>query len=91
MARPSPTQEKDHPAGIGPSGRPGPFHDLPDSRRQPRSELEHGSRTYDYLVVNDSVDTAYAELEAIVTAERHRRERMDLGALGLESPKQRGS
>ena len=56
-----------------------------------RSELEHGSRAYDYLVVNDSVDRAYADLEAIVTAERRRRERVDLGALGFEPPKQRGS
>jgi guanylate kinase len=56
-----------------------------------RSELEHGSRAYDYLVVNDSVDRAYADLEAIVTAERHRRERVDLAALGIETPKQRGS
>jgi len=55
-----------------------------------RSELEHGSRAYDYLVVNDSVDRAYSELEAIVTAERSRRGRVDLGPLGLDSPK-RGS
>ena len=55
-----------------------------------RSELENGARAYDYLVVNDSVDRAYAELEAIVTAERSRRGRVDLAALGLEGPK-RGS
>jgi guanylate kinase len=55
-----------------------------------RSELELGTRAYDYLVVNDSVDRAYAELEAIVTAERSRRGRADLGTLGLEGPK-RGS
>ena len=55
-----------------------------------RSELENGTRAYDYLVVNDSVDRAYAELEAIVTAERSRRGRVDLGPLGLEGPK-RGS
>ena len=55
-----------------------------------RSELEHGARAYDYLVVNDSVERAYAELEAIVTAERCRRERVSLAALGLEGPK-RGS
>jgi guanylate kinase len=55
-----------------------------------RSELEHGTRSYDYLVVNDSVDRAYAELEAIVSAERSRRGRVDLAALGLETPK-RGS
>ena len=55
-----------------------------------RSELEHGARTYEYLVVNDSVEQAYAELEAIVRAERSRRGRMDLSALGLDSPR-RGS
>lgn len=55
-----------------------------------RSELEHGARAYDYLVVNDSVDRAYEELEAIVTAERCRRGRVDLVALGLDAPR-RGS
>ena len=55
-----------------------------------RSELEQGARAYDYLVVNDSVDRAYAELEAIVSAERRRRGRVDLAAFGLEPPK-RGS
>lgn len=55
-----------------------------------RSELELGARAYDYLVVNDSVERAYTELESIVTAERCRRGRVDLAALGLEAPK-RGS
>ncbi len=55
-----------------------------------RSEVEHGARAYDYLVVNDTVDRAYGELEAIVTAERCRRGRVDLAALGLEAPR-RGS
>jgi len=55
-----------------------------------RSELELGARAYDYLVVNDAVEQAYAELESIVTAERARRGRVDLAALGLEGPK-RGS
>jgi len=55
-----------------------------------RSELEHGARAYDYLVVNDSVDRAYADLEAIVTAERCRRGRVDLAGLGVETPR-RGS
>ena len=52
-----------------------------------RSELEQGARAYDYLVVNDSLDRAYNELEAIVSAERCRRGRVDLAALGLEGPK----
>jgi guanylate kinase len=55
-----------------------------------RSELELGARAYDYLVVNDSVEQAYGELESIVTAERCRRGRVDLAALGVEAPK-RGS
>jgi hypothetical protein len=41
-------------------------------------------------VVNDSVDRAYADLEAIVTAERCRRGRVDLAGLGVETPR-RGS
>lgn len=52
-----------------------------------RSELEQGARAYDYLVVNDSVDRAYTELEAIVSAERGRRGRVDLAAFGLDAPK----
>ncbi len=55
-----------------------------------RSEVEHGARAYDYLVVNDQVDRAYQELEAIVRAERCRRGRVDLAGLGLEAPR-RGS
>jgi guanylate kinase len=55
-----------------------------------RSELEQGTHDYDYVVVNDTVDRAYAELEAIVSAERSRRGRVDLAALGFEVPK-RGS
>ncbi len=55
-----------------------------------RSELEQGTHDYDYVVVNDTVDRAYAELEAIVSAERSRRGRVDLAALGFEAPK-RGS
>jgi len=54
------------------------------------AELEHGARSYDYLVVNDSVEQAYSELEAIVLAERSRRGRVDLAALGLDAPR-RGS
>jgi guanylate kinase len=55
-----------------------------------RSELELGARAYDYLVVNDAVERAYSELESIVTAERSRRGRVDLTALGLEGTR-RGS
>jgi guanylate kinase len=40
-----------------------------------RKEIEAGAR-YDYIIVNDSVERAAAELAAIVTAERCRRERL---------------
>jgi guanylate kinase len=39
-----------------------------------RSEIEHW-RDYDYIVVNDDLDKAFGEVEAIVTAERLRRDR----------------
>ena len=55
-----------------------------------RSELEHGVRSYDYLLVNDSLEGACTRLEAIVTAERLRRGRVDLTGLGLDAPR-RGS
>jgi guanylate kinase len=49
-----------------------------------RAELEQGVRAYDYIVVNDAVEQAYAELEAVVTAERCRRGRVNLAELGFE-------
>ena len=39
-----------------------------------RTEIEHW-REYDYVVVNDDLDRAFAEVRAIVTAERLRRDR----------------
>jgi len=39
-----------------------------------RVEIEHW-REYDYVVINDDLDRAYAEVRAIVTAERLRRNR----------------
>lgn len=39
-----------------------------------RTEIEHW-RTYDYVVINEDLDRAYAEVRAIVTAERLRRDR----------------
>jgi guanylate kinase len=39
-----------------------------------RAEIEHW-RDYDYIVVNDDLDAAFAEVQAIVTAERLRRDR----------------
>ena len=39
-----------------------------------REEIEHW-RSYDYIIVNEDLHTAYAEVKAIVTAERLRRDR----------------
>ena len=39
-----------------------------------RLEIEHW-RDYDYVVINDDLDRAFAEVKAIVTAERLRRDR----------------
>ncbi|MBX9464729.1 MAG: guanylate kinase [Aquamicrobium sp.] len=39
-----------------------------------RAEIEHW-RDYDYIVINEDLDTAFAEVEAIVAAERLRRDR----------------
>jgi len=50
-----------------------------------RAEMEQGAQTYDYLLVNDAVEQAYAELEAVVTAERCKRGRVDLSELGLRT------
>ncbi len=53
-----------------------------------RAEIERGVATYEYVIVNDDFDRAYAELNAIVVAERCRRGRVDLSrlALSLERP-----
>ena len=39
-----------------------------------REEIEHW-RSYDYIIVNEDLHTAYSEVKAIVTAERLRRDR----------------
>jgi guanylate kinase len=39
-----------------------------------RAEIEHW-RDYDYIVINEDLDAAFAEVKAIVTAERLRRDR----------------
>jgi guanylate kinase len=51
-----------------------------------RAEMENGVALYDYIIINDAVHQAYSELEAVVAAERCRRGRVDLSALGLSSP-----
>lgn len=48
-----------------------------------RSEMERGTETYEYLVINDRLEDAYRQLESIVIAERCRRGRVDLSALKL--------
>jgi guanylate kinase len=51
-----------------------------------RNEVQKGTETYDYLIVNDRLDDAARQLEAIVIAERCRRGRVDLSALRLQPP-----
>jgi guanylate kinase len=48
-----------------------------------RAEIEKGCAAYDYVVVNDTLERAFADLCAIVRAERCRRARADLAALGV--------
>jgi guanylate kinase len=48
-----------------------------------RSEMERGTSSYDYLILNDDFEKAYGELHAIVVAERCRRGRVDLSKLKL--------
>lgn len=48
-----------------------------------RAEVERGVQSYDFLVVNDDLDRAFADLKSIVIAERCRRERVDLQPLKL--------
>jgi guanylate kinase len=51
-----------------------------------RSEVEKGVSSYDYIVVNDDFERAYRDLQAIITAERSRRFRVDLSHLHLDPP-----
>lgn len=48
-----------------------------------RSEMQRGVESYDYLVINDDIENAWRQLEAIVIAERCRRGRVDLGAIKI--------
>ena len=48
-----------------------------------RSEMERGTSTYDYIIVNDDFERAYQELRSVVVAERCRRGRVDLSKLSL--------
>lgn len=49
-----------------------------------RAEIERGTQSYDYLVINDDLDRAFADLRSIVIAERCRRGRADLSGLKLQ-------
>ncbi|MGA9522122.1 MAG: guanylate kinase [Myxococcaceae bacterium] len=49
-----------------------------------RAEIERGIASYDFIIVNDDLERAYQELRSVVTAERVRRERVDLSWLHLE-------
>ncbi len=48
-----------------------------------RAEMERGTQSYDYLVVNDDFERAFRDLRSILIAERCRRGRVDLGGLML--------
>ncbi|MBX7114069.1 MAG: guanylate kinase [Myxococcaceae bacterium] len=50
-----------------------------------RAEMERGTQSYDYLIVNDDLDKALNELKSIVVAEHCRRGRADLSALRLQN------
>lgn len=50
------------------------------------AEIERGTSSYDYIIVNDDLERAYRELGSVVTAERCRRERVDLSRLLAERP-----
>jgi guanylate kinase len=51
--------------------------DIEDRLRVAKKEIDH-ARNYDYLVVNDKITPCVRQLEAIVTAERCRKERWRL-------------
>jgi guanylate kinase len=43
-----------------------------------KMEIQRGVASYDYLVINDDIESAWRQLESIVIAERCRRGRVDL-------------
>ncbi len=43
-----------------------------------RSEMQQGTREYDFIIVNDDIERAFQQLKAIVIAERCRRGRTEL-------------
>lgn len=48
-----------------------------------RAEMERGTQSYDYLVINDDFERAFRDLKSILIAERCRRGRADLSNLKL--------
>lgn len=50
-----------------------------------RAEMERGTQSYDYLIVNDDLAKALNELKSIVVAEQCRRGRADLSGLRLQN------
>ena len=48
-----------------------------------RNEMSRGTASYDYIIINDELEGAFAVLKAIVTAERARRGRVDVRSLRL--------
>ncbi len=48
-----------------------------------RSEMETGTRSYDFLVINDDFERAFQQLKSILIAERCRRGRADLSGLKM--------
>jgi guanylate kinase len=49
-----------------------------------RSEIERGTASYDYIVLNDDFERAFQELRSVVVAERCRRGRVEISMLKLE-------
>jgi guanylate kinase len=49
-----------------------------------RAEMERGSASYDFIIVNDDFERAYSDLRSVVAAERCRRGRVDLSRLKLQ-------
>lgn len=48
-----------------------------------RVEVERGTSSYDYLIVNDDLNRAFDDLLAVIRAERLRRTRVDLSRVGI--------
>jgi guanylate kinase len=47
------------------------------------AEIERGTGSYDYLIVNDDLNKAFGDLLAVIRAERLRRNRVDVSRFGF--------